>query len=176
MIEYVERAKAPMNDRPRLYDENGTQIRLAQPEDWQTIDMPDGHAVITGERLPELLVSAEEMERMRWGVVPQQMEDRWFIYAEGNRFHFHRSWTGFCIYIADFQPVAGGHQLASLTINRDPGQYGEQDDRYEALLFRYLVDLLLLDRESEFPERPGDSDETSALRMWSSAGGTAIGQ
>lgn len=165
-----------MIHRAQLYGETGSRIRRAQPADWETSEMPAHHVVLSGERLPELHVSAEEMERMRWGVVPQEMEEKWFIYAEGNLFHFHRSWTGFCIYVADFQPVASGHQLASLTINRDPEQYGEQDDRYDALLFRFLVDLLLLGREAEFPERLGDSEETTALRMWSSAGGPAFGQ
>src|SRR5437588_10029082 len=40
----------------------------------------------------------EEYQRMQMGTIPQEMEDKWFIYFEDGWFFFHRSWTGICIY------------------------------------------------------------------------------
>lgn len=35
-----------------------------------------------------------EVDRLKRGFVPVQMEHKWFIYFEGDWLRFHRSWTG----------------------------------------------------------------------------------
>lgn len=73
----------------------------------------------------------EQMERLRMGNVPEEMEDKWFWYYEDNRLHIHRSWTGYCIFIVAFDP---GSDLLRVTVNRDPAQYRSTDahrDEYE---------------------------------------------
>ncbi len=32
------------------------------------------------------------------GLIPKQMEDKWFVFYADNWLYFHRSWTGFGIY------------------------------------------------------------------------------
>jgi ADP-ribosyl-[dinitrogen reductase] hydrolase len=34
------------------------------------------------------------------GLIPHQMEDKWFIFYENDWLYFHRSWTGFGLYKA----------------------------------------------------------------------------
>lgn len=38
--------------------------------------------------------SEEEYARVREGFVPEEMQDKWFIYFEKPFLYFHRSWTG----------------------------------------------------------------------------------
>jgi len=38
------------------------------------------------------------------GLVPEEIEDKWFIYWEDDTLFFHRSWTGNCIYVS---PIYG---------------------------------------------------------------------
>ena len=63
--------------------------------------------------------SDKQMQTLRRGHIPQEMEDKWFWYMEGGRLYAHRSWTGNCIYIVEFS--ADGHHR--VTVNRDPEQY-----------------------------------------------------
>ena len=46
--------------------------------------------------------SPQDMDRIRRGVVPEAMEDKWFIYWKEGMLFFQRSWTGFCIYVVHF--------------------------------------------------------------------------
>src|SRR5262245_24925706 len=49
--------------------------------------------------------SPEEYTVIRRGLIPREMEDKWFIFCEDEWLSFHRSWTGFCVYRLQFQQV-----------------------------------------------------------------------
>lgn len=42
--------------------------------------------------------TAEELERVKLGVIPQEMEDHWSIFFEKGWLYFVRSWTGYTAY------------------------------------------------------------------------------
>lgn len=46
------------------------------------------------------------------------MEDKWFWYMEGDTLYIHRSWTGFCIYIVEFDFGTGRHKVTANTAPR----------------------------------------------------------
>lgn len=46
--------------------------------------------------------SPYQFEKIKQGFLPQEMEDKWFIYFQDDQLYFHRSWTGSCIYILKF--------------------------------------------------------------------------
>jgi hypothetical protein len=46
------------------------------------------------------------------------MEDKWFVYREGDEVFFHRSWTGMCIYVAHLVQDADAWVLRDVTVNR----------------------------------------------------------
>ena len=54
--------------------------------------------------------SVHEMEKIKFGFVPRDMDDKWFIYyAEDEEIlYLHRSWTGFCVFMVKFKEVDGG--------------------------------------------------------------------
>ena len=52
----------------------------------------------------------------RWvalGITPLVMEDKWFAYMEHSRLHYHRSWTGQCVFVVDFAPEGAGYRVAA---------------------------------------------------------------
>ena len=82
---------------------------------WKTSDMPEKHETFFISRT----ISPEQMEILRRGHVPKEMEDKWFWYMEGDTLFAHRAWTGYCIFRIDFS-TAGDHRV---TVNRDIRQY-----------------------------------------------------
>ena len=91
------------------------QYATAAKGDWKTSEMPARHDAFILDRS----FTPEQMKALRKGNIPQEMEDKWFWYMEGDTLFAHRSWTGFCIYRIDFSPD-NRHRV---TVNRDPEQY-----------------------------------------------------
>ena len=106
---------------------------------------------------------------MRSGLVPGQMEDKWFIYWQDDTLYFHRSWTGFCVYVVRFEADGDSCRMAEADLNRERSQYDQTDDDHDAAMISYLIDVLLLDREADFPTDAADPGE-AALQQWSEVG------
>lgn len=123
----------------------------ASPTSWKTLPLPE-------QREPlgfEAAYTTAEAESMALGLVPQQMEDKWFIYAKGDQLYFHRSWTGSCIFWLRFEGTPEGYRVVESWVNRDPGQYGETDTAYDRAMLAFLIDALLLGKRVSFPLRAG---------------------
>ena len=82
-------------------------------------DMPKQREVVTFNRK----FTDREVRNLRRGNVPKQMEDKWFFYMKRNRLYAYRSWTGYLIFVIEFDFETGIHKV---TINRDPEQYNSQ--------------------------------------------------
>lgn len=95
--------------------------------------------------------TAEEMAALKQGIVPEAMEDKWFIYFADGWLFFHRSWTGALIYAMRFEDSPGGAQVVESWVNRDPEQHKATDTAYDRKLVRYLIDAFLLERKATFP-------------------------
>lgn len=98
-----------------LRESSASRYKAAERNDWKTLDM---HGKC--ERFILLRdITAQQMSALRKGNIPQEMEDKWFWFMEGDTLYAHRSWTGICIYRIDFK-ADGNH---AVTVNRDPEQY-----------------------------------------------------
>ncbi len=147
------------------------QMRIAKATDWKTKSLPSERTTVFVERV----FSEEEMDRIRRGLVPEQMEDKWFIYWKDDALFFHRSWTGYCIYIVHFAAENGSWKMIQAEVTRDTEQYTLTSDERDAEMISYLVDVLLLRRDANFPSNE-PSHERSALRNWSQVGRAMLGQ
>jgi hypothetical protein len=85
-----------------------------------------------------------EAEQLMLGVVPERMEDKWFIYCEDGWLRFHRSWSGALIYALRLDGSPGGVRVVEAWVNRDPEQYAATDVAYDRALVRFLIDAFLL--------------------------------
>ena len=101
------------------------------------------------------------------------MEDKWFIYWQEDAF-FHRSWTGFCIYVVHVAAEGDLWRLMQADVNRDPRQYQETDHDRDARLIASLIDVLLLHRHVAFPH--AGSPRESALARWGIVGRAMMGR
>ena len=128
---------------------------------WKTEPMPAARA-----RLPYARAfDASEHERLLRGIVPAQMEDKWFVFYEAPWLWFHRSWTGVAIYGVQLRVGEGGSEVEAAWANRAPEQYRETDDAHDAAILSYLVERILLGREAPFPIRPSVDPAKATLLL-----------
>jgi hypothetical protein len=146
-------------------------MKIAKPSNWKTAPLPERQTAVTLDRS----FTAEEINLIRQGLIPQEMEDKWFIYWQDNALHFHRSWTGNCIYVVQFAAEGEGYRMVSAAVNRDPEQYKETNDEHDRQMISYLIDVLLLRRPSAFPSSDA-SPPMQSLQKWSQVGRAMLGQ
>lgn len=101
--------------------------------DWKAEPMPEKHDTFTLERH----FSSEELQRLKAGHIPEEMEDKWFWYMENMRLYAHRSWTGICIFIVDISPDTNKHMV---TVNREPEQYSCESTEEDCQTLNMLLD------------------------------------
>lgn len=114
--------------------------RGARPGDWKVTPMPAEHAVVPCGRVFDEI----EMLRVRQGVVPEEMEDKWFVVCDGDVLDVHRSWTGHHLFRAELEKAPFGERVARLTVNRHPAQF-RTDEAVAAAQLAWVCDVLLLD-------------------------------
>jgi hypothetical protein len=141
-------------------------MKIVKQEDWQIQPLPSKYVTLQFN-LPYSLV---DMKRIRRGLLPKQMEDKWFIYFKDDVLYLHRSWTGFCVYKAYFKIEGVTCLLTSADVNRDKEQYSATDDEYDRHMLSYLIDLLLLQKPAVFPTNDGPAEETAIKQ------GSVVGQ
>lgn len=93
--------------------------RRVVQSDWDTKPMPERRE----EFILKRNISIEELEILKEGHIPEQMEDKWFWYYKEGILYAHRSWTGFCIYMVQIDFERCEHRVI---VNRDDSQYSEK--------------------------------------------------
>ncbi len=105
----------------------------ATADSWTTLPMSSKRTEFSVNKL----YSDSEMKAMYRGLIPQEMEDKWFIYWSDDTLFFHRSWSGHCIYQARFE----GSMLTTIVACRDhdifTGGEDESDRRAVLQLIQY---------------------------------------
>ena len=89
--------------------------KRAEAGDWETQEMPPQRSSFILQRS----FNGQQVMALRYGHIPEAMEDKWFWYMDGDTLYAYRSWTGYCIYRIDFHE--NGNHL--VTVNCDPEQY-----------------------------------------------------
>jgi hypothetical protein len=110
-----------------------------QRQDWNTNPLPEKHITLTVDDT----FTADEMGIIQQGLLPRQMEDKWFLFYEADTLYVHRSWTGNCIFVADFMPHGDGYRITRLRVNQDPEQYTETHPDRLIGSFRNVIRRLL---------------------------------
>lgn len=116
--------------------------RVANRESWRNLPLPEMRSRISLDR--EFTIS--EYEQISSGFIPDKMEDKWFIFLEGEDLYFHRSWTGYCIYHLRIIPFGEKFKVVKALVNRDPTQYIGSDDNYDVMIINFVIDNFLLNQ------------------------------
>lgn len=110
--------------------------KMATKDTWKTLPMPEESVTVP----LDLRLSDEQMSLVLYGHIPDAMEDHWFMYCSDNKIHYHRSWTGICVFEAGFHESFSGFQISSLTINQDPEDCRIEPERATALFCALLME------------------------------------
>ena len=97
--------------------------------------MPEKRVVVP---LHETIPSGA-MRIVKYGHIPDAMEDHWFMYCDESSIRYYRSWTGICIFVAKFEEYGEQYTITELTVNREQEQYGSTDDEHDVALFLALL-------------------------------------
>lgn len=125
------------NSAKRINGENPIpeKTKVATKDTWNVEPMPEKRVVIP---LDETIPS-DAMRVVKYGHIPDAMEDHWFMYCDESTIRYYRSWTGFCIYVARYVDNGIICKITELMVNRDPEQYGCTDNEHDVALFMALL-------------------------------------
>ena len=125
------------NSAKRFNGENPIpeKTKVATKDTWNVEPMPEKRVVIP---LDETIPS-DAMRVVKYGHIPDAMEDHWFMYCDESTIRYYRSWTGFCIYVARYVDNGIICKITELMVNRDPEQYGCTDNEHDVALFMALL-------------------------------------
>jgi len=130
-------------------------MAVAVRSSWKTLPLPSARRPLDLQGM----FSDLEAEQIREGLIPDAMEDKWFVFAEEGWVYFHRSWTGACIYWIKLDGSPAGARITESWVNTDPSQYKGLDLEFDQKMVRFLIDAFLLKRPAEFP-RPAAIPES----------------
>lgn len=109
--------------------------RMARSADWKTTPLPECRIEIP----LDLFFEEEEAERLQRGLNPEEMEDRWFIYWEGDALYCHRSWTGICMFVVHFERRGAVWLAVKAEVNDAEGHFSKSGAMDAG---RWIADLL----------------------------------
>jgi hypothetical protein len=90
-----------------------------------------------------------EYETLQEGLIPREMENKWFIYFDEPYLFFHRSWTGKPVYRVRLSADADGVSVTEALCVSDVLDTTGPD--YQSKLLDFLVSNLLLGKAKPFP-------------------------
>ena len=133
---------------------------------WKVKDAPTRRASLGFQATYD----AQERRQIYAGLLPEAMEDKWFIFSEGPWTYFCRSWTGTVVYGLRLEMQGDQASVAESWVNRDPEQYTGTDTEYDRALLKFLIDAFLLTRSATFPVPPGVNESAPGVYQHAAVG------
>jgi hypothetical protein len=121
--------------------------KVATRKSWKILPLPNARADLGFTES----YTADEFERIKCGLIPKAMEDKWFAFFEEPWLYFHRGWTGACIYAVRFEPSSMGASAIESWVSRDSAQYQGTQTDYDRVMLKFLIDAFLLGKPAAFP-------------------------
>ncbi|MDD1778134.1 MAG: hypothetical protein LUQ65_08175 [Candidatus Helarchaeota archaeon] len=110
--------------------------KIAKRSDWALQEMPKENISINLFKQ----FSKQEMQKVKKGKIPESQDDNWFIFYEDAQLYFHRSSTGFCIYIVKFEEKDDGYITTEVIINRNKKQFTSTNAAIDVDVVMLLLD------------------------------------
>jgi hypothetical protein len=136
---------------------------VANKADWKTEEFSKPYPIKVNFQINETSYA-----RIRHGLLPEEMEDKWFAYFADRRISLHRSWTGTKIFEAEIRKSGTNYAITELLVERDTEIYSNMDDGEDVRSFNFLIGRGILGYSVDAPVDAGS--ETDVLRGWSSFG------
>jgi len=151
---------------------------IATKESWKNTPIDTPKRIDISKIVPDLDLSfsEEQLLKIKNGLIPQEMEDKWFIYYENDWLFFHRSWTGYGIYRAKIVKKKNNsnnrdYAIKDFYVERNKKYYNHENEEYELDVLLQLIvwGLLKLDVRNYFFNKYGSGVQGS-IKMWSEFG------
>ena len=125
------------NSAKRFNGENPIppKSEVATKDRWKILPMPEKNTVIP----LNVEIPYGAMRIIKYGHIPEAMEDHWFMYCDEDTIRYYRSWTGICIFEAMYEEYGDGYRITFLRVNRDPEQFGSTNNKKDTCLFLALL-------------------------------------
>lgn len=139
---------------------------IATKDTWQHQPIDNPKRIVI-----DLHLTDKQFSKLTNGLIPQQKEDKWFIYYENEWLYFHRSWTGNGIYKAKLNKITDGYTIKEFWAERNQEKYNNEDDKTDIETFSFLIagGLLGIDVNSIYSSR-NIKTETDAVKGWRNFG------
>lgn len=138
----------------------------ATKEMWKRLPMSDPHKIEYEMRFNE-----DQFQKICMGFVPEEMEDKWFIYYEDGWLYCHRSWTGALLFQAQIIKEDHQYKISEFLVERNTEIYKNKNDDHDRTIFWFLINqgLLCIDVRKSYLSSQKMS-ENAALINWSMFG------
>ena len=111
------------------------ELQIATRSSWKTLPPAEEFKAVSYKDV----FDAPEMAGIERGLIPQDMEDKWFAFFERPFLYLHRSWTGHLVYRVKVLTSEGAGQVDGAEVLRTPDGGARYPGEYEAELLRFLV-------------------------------------
>jgi hypothetical protein len=116
-----------------------SEVKVASRSSWEILPMP--------ARKSRLLIcrsfTQNEFQQLAKGLIPESMDDKWFVFLENDWLYFHRSWTGACIYQIRIADKKEKYEITETWVNRNFRQYKNISKVFDKFLLNFLINGLL---------------------------------
>jgi len=102
-----------------------------------------------------LEIQKGQIDHINKGLIPQEMEDKWFIYYEEPYLFLRRSWTGQPVYRLKFVESDTGYYVSEALFSSDLAEKEKDDLEYQGKLAYFLVCNFLLGQKVPVPKPSG---------------------
>jgi len=118
-----------------------------------------------------LELAKKQFSKIKKGLIPEAMEDKWFIFYEDQWLYFHRSWTGFGIFKAKIIRQGEGYIINEFWAERNRDIYQNNDDNEDRETFVFLIARgLLKSNLRDIYIQNNIKSESDYLKVWSNLG------
>lgn len=121
---------------------------IAKPEHWKHEPLSDATPIPY-----RATFSAAQFECLKRGLIPRDMEDKWFVYLDQLQLFFHRSWTGQAVYRVALEGRGNEYEVTKAEGSLEV--VGHSGPEYHSQLLDFLVRNLLLGENTPFPRPQG---------------------
>jgi hypothetical protein len=135
-------------DRGRVAGPKDRYEMAARGDRWKRIPFVSGLPIPLQRRF-----SREEFDKISKGLIPENMEDKWFAYFEEPHLFLHRTWTGQPIFRVTLSSDGDGASVTEVLCVSEVVK--ETSPEYEASLLDFLISNLILGKAKPFPVPPG---------------------
>ena len=112
----------------------------------------------------QAVFTSEQFARLREGLVPDTMEDKWFIFYEEPHLFLHRSWTGRPVFRLALRIGPTGAEVGEALLSNDIPEKARFDSDYQVRLLDFLVSNLLIRQAKPFPVPTGQMETKGAFQ------------